>query len=115
MAHAAANPPFPIWFGLWFLVSIGSSAFFRRNRSAALKRRVWAPFLVVCSVAFVGIVWVMGRRVETLYVVVPAVILLTLVNLRTVRFCDGCGATVRGTAPWRAPAYCPTCGHALPR
>jgi len=114
MAPASVNPPFPMYFGLWFLVSIGSAAFFRYNRNAALKRRVWPAFLVVASLVFVGIVWFVGRRVEVLAFVVPAVALLTLANLRMVRFCGACGDTVRSASPWRRAVYCPRCGSKLP-
>jgi len=113
MANGSVNPPFPVFFGVWFVISFGSAAFFRLNKNASLKRKVWAPFLVVTSLVFIGVVWTITKRVEVLYFLVPAVCLLTLVNLRMVRFCDSCGDTVRSQSPWRKPAFCPKCGAHL--
>ena len=113
MASASVNPPFPVAFGVWFVISIGAAAFFRFNKNAELKRKAWAPLLVVASVVFVGIVWTLSRKLEVLFVVIPAVCLLTLANLRMTRFCDACGVTVRSPSPWRPAAYCPRCGAGL--
>ena len=113
MATASVNPPFPVFFGIWFVISFGSAAFFRLSKNADLKRRVWVPFLVVTSVVFIGFVWSTIKQVQVLYWLVPAVCILTLINLRTVQFCNSCGVTVRTPSPWRKAAFCPKCGAHL--
>ncbi|KQV45118.1 hypothetical protein [Massilia sp. Root335] len=78
-----------------------------------MKRKVWPPFLGIVGVLFLGFTWTMGVPLETFFFAVPAVALITLLNLRTVRFCNSCGATLRSQNAFSKPAYCSKCGAKL--
>jgi hypothetical protein len=44
---------------------------------------------------------------------IPAVALMTFLNLRNTKFCDACGKTLINQNPFSPPAFCSKCGAAL--
>ncbi|MEO8390984.1 MAG: hypothetical protein ABI893_04590 [Polaromonas sp.] len=115
MPQHQADTVFPIFVAVWVVLGLGSSAFFFLNKDAALKRRVWPGFTVVTGVVFLFFVWLMGAGAEVLLVGVPAVVLITALNLRAVRFCDSCGKTLMNQNPFSPPRFCSKCGAELKR
>jgi hypothetical protein len=112
--HAGSpNEIFPIFFGVWVVLGLFSAGFFFLNKNAALKRKVWPPFVIATGVLFVGFTMVMGFPSSMLFVVVPAVALITFLNLRAVQFCNSCGATIMSQNPLSKPSFCSKCGAAL--
>lgn len=110
MPSSSAEQVFPIFFGVWVVLGLFSAAFFFLNKNAVLKRKVWPPFVVVTGMLFLGFTWAMGFPAQVMYVAVPAVIAITLLNLRAVQFCGSCGATQMSQNPFSKPAYCSKCG-----
>jgi hypothetical protein len=96
---------------IWILLSLFSSGFFFFNRNAALKRKLWPWFVTGVGVLFLGFVGFFGGY-RVLYFAGPAVALITLLNLRTVRFCDSCGRTIYKTF-LSPPKFCSQCGAEL--
>src|SRR5947208_13689298 len=84
---------FMIAAAIWGPICIGSAAFFYLNRNAALKRKVYVPFVVVFHGLFLALGWFVfvDAPREFLIVAVPIVVLVTLLNIRAGRFCDSCG------------------------
>jgi len=72
--------------------------------------RVWVPLIAVAFLAIV--VWFTGSG-ALLPVTIPAVALITFLNLRSTRFCDGCGRTVYTQNLLKPARYCPHCGALL--
>jgi len=113
VAQGNSNQIFPIFFGVWVALGLSSAGFFLFSKNAKLKRKVWPPLVVVTSVMFIGFAWVMGMPVNTFYLMLPAVALITLLNLRAARFCVSCGATIMSQNPFSKPAFCHKCGAKL--
>lgn len=113
MANGNLSPLIQVFFGFWAVLGLCSAGFFRLNKNARLKRKVWPPFVIVTGVLFIGFVWAISKRAEILYVLIPAVALISMLNLRVVQFCDACGATLRSPNPFRRPAFCSKCGAGL--
>ena len=105
---------FLIFFATWVVLGVLSFAFFTFNRNAALKRKVWTPFVVATALIFVGFIWLVGAPSQVLYVAGPAVALITMLNIRTTRFCDSCGRTIFAQNPFSRPEFCHKCGAKLP-
>lgn len=105
---------FPIFFGVWMLLGLGSFAFFHLNRNAVLKRKVWPIVVLLSGILFIGFIWKMGIRGNGVYMAVPAVVLISLLNLRATKFCDSCGRTLHNQGLFSAAEYCPKCGVKLP-
>lgn len=113
VANGNLSPLFPVFFGVWGVLALCSAGFFRLNKNANLKRKVWPPFVVTTSIVFIGFAWATSKRAEVLYVLVPAVALIALLSLRTVQFCNSCGATLWSPSPFLKPAFCSKCGASL--
>jgi hypothetical protein len=109
-----ANPDqiFPVFLGVWVVLGLCSAGFFL-SKNAQLKRKVWPPFVVVTGILFAGFVWSMGIPSEGLIIFVPAIALITFLNLRAVQFCNSCGATTMSQNPLSKPAVCSKCGAGL--
>ena len=98
---------------LWALLGLASFVFFTFHRNAVLKRRVWRVGVPVLGVAFLGLVAWFTRSAVMLLFALPAVALITFLNLRSVRFCDACGQTVYTHGWIQAMRFCPGCGAPL--
>ena len=115
MPQHQADAVFPIFMTVWVVLGLGTSAFFFLNKDSALKRKVLPTFSVAVGALFLFFVWMMGAPTEVLIVGVPAVVLITVLNLRSIRFCDSCGKTLMGQNPLSPPKFCSKCGSPLQR
>lgn len=112
---AQAERVFPIFMGVWIVLGIFSTAFFFLNNDAALKRKVHPPFVIGVSILFLGFVVLMGtpRNVFFYCIFVPAIVLITFMNLRNTKFCNTCGKTLINQNPFVRPRFCSKCGASL--
>jgi hypothetical protein len=115
MPHSQADQVFPIFFGVWVVLGLFSAVFFLFGKNASLKRKVWPPFTIATAVLFVGFAWAMGFPSQVFLVMIPAVAFITFLNLRSVKFCDGCGKTIMSQNPFSPPQFCSKCGARLAR
>jgi len=104
---------FPVFIGVWVVLGLFSAGFFFLGKNAKLKRKVWPPFVVATAVLFVGFTWATDLPADALFIVVPVVALITILNLRAVQFCNSCGATVMSQNFFSKPAFCSKCGAGL--
>lgn len=105
---------FPIFFGTWVVLGIISFAIFFIGKNAQLKRKLWPPFVIGTGVLFIGFICAMGFGGQALYIMVPAVVLITFLNLRSTKFCDSCGKTIINQNFLVRPEFCSKCGAKLP-
>jgi hypothetical protein len=117
VTHRGGGPPpeFVAFMVVWVLLGLVSFLFFHFNRNASLKRRVWPAFIVAVGVIFGGFVYyTMGRQQpQVLYLMVPALILISFLNIRMTRFCDSCGKTLHRQPLFSRTQFCPHCGAEL--
>lgn len=98
---------------IWIAMGATSLVFFHFNRDAKLKRKVFPWFISGIGILFVGFIVLEGFPAMALYVAVPGIIAVSLINVLVTKFCDRCGRTI--TNPdWFSPMrYCPKCGADL--
>ncbi|MET7014560.1 hypothetical protein [Uliginosibacterium flavum] len=101
---------FQLFIAVWIALGIGSALFFFLNRNAALKRRVLPLFIIVTSALFLGFIWFSSKSTQVLQFMGPAVVLIAILNIRTIRFCDDCGRTIHNQNPFSSPKFCSKCG-----
>ena len=108
-------PEFIVFMVVWACLGLGSFLFFHFNHNADLKRRIWPAFIIAIGLIFGGFVYyMMGReQPHVLYLLVPAIILISLLNMRTTRFCDSCGKTLSRQPIFSRTQFCPHCGAQL--
>ena len=115
MVIGHAPQGFPVFVVIWVLMGFGLSAFLSLNRNAALKRKVWPIASVATGLVFIVFALTMGAPVSALVIMVPFVGLITLLNLRAMKFCDRCGKTIRTRNVFSSTKFCPECGASLER
>ena len=98
---------------LWIVLGVAFAAFFLLNRDAGLKRKALPPALIAVGLIFLGVMWAVGLPPETFYMAVPAVALITLLNMRLIHFCDACGRTLHSQNPFSRAKFCSKCGARL--
>src|SRR5262245_7282586 len=106
---------FPMFFGVWVALGLVFTAFFYLNKDAALKRKVHPPFAIAVGVLFLGFVMLTGKPRDAffLFVMVPAIALITLLNIRNTKFCSACGKMLVSQNPFAPPKFCTKCGASL--
>lgn len=104
---------FPIFFGTWIVLGVIGGVIFFVGKDAKLKRKLWPPFVIGTSILFIFFVYLMGFGGEVMYIMVPAVILITFLNLRSTKFCDSCGKTVINQNIISKSEFCSKCGSKL--
>ena len=108
-------PEFIVFMVVWVLLGLGSFLFFHFNRNAALKRQVWPAFIIAVGLIFGGFVYFSTGRQQprVLYLMVPALLLISFLNIRQTRFCDSCGKTLYRQPIFSRTQFCPHCGAEL--
>ena len=104
---------FPIFFGAWVVLGVISFVIFFVGKNAELKRKLWPPFVIGTGALFVFFVYQMDVGGEAMYMMVPAVIFITFLNLRATKFCDSCGKTIINQNFFVKPEFCSKCGEKL--
>jgi len=105
------------FFGTWIVLGIGGTVVFFVRKDVAFKRKWWPWYVILAGglfVLFATAIAVLETRslkaLALLIVMVPFVALTSYLNLRFIKFCDGCGATAYDMN-WFAPMrFCPKCG-----
>ena len=104
---------FPIFVGSWVVLGLVSFMIFFRGKNVQLKRKLLAPFIIGAGVLFTGFTYAIVPGGQALYIIVPAVILITIFNLRSIIFCDSCGKITNNQNFLVKPEFCSKCGEKL--
>lgn len=98
---------------VWMLLVFASSVFFSLNKNAALKRRIYPPFVIAAGFVPVGLLAFL--RVPAEFVVGAGIVIAALgaLTIRTVKFCDACGRTAHSQNPFAPPKFCSKCGAGI--
>ena len=103
----------PVFIVVWIVLGLFSAGFFLLNKNAQLKRKVLPPFVVGTGILFAGFMLATGAPWEVMLIFGPAIALITFLNLRSITFCNSCGATLMNQNPFSKPAFCSKCGASL--
>lgn len=110
------HPEFGTFFvATWAILMIAGLWLNFIDRNIARKKRLLPVFIVGAGVLFAvfASLIIADLRVITFFIV-PAIVLVTFLNLRLTRVCSSCGRTVINGGSWlEIPKYCPRCGAKL--
>ena len=87
--------------------------YFLFSRNPSRKRRLYRPYLITADTFFLLIMVALGFPWPVVFLAIPLVGIATVLNLRQLRFCDGCGTTNWTVVPFRRPRHCSDCGAPL--
>ena len=86
---------------------------FSPNKNPDLKRKLFPPFVVGIGILFIGFIYLTDPSFSGFYVIIPATIIIVILNIRDTKFCGSCGKTLMLNRLLTKPGYCPNCGEKL--
>jgi hypothetical protein len=108
----AARPEIAPWFVMtWILLALSGLWFTYFGTNIARKKRLIPFFIIGSGALFIVFVLLMIGDVRVLLFMVPAVVLICLLNLRMIRVCsvmqtnDSCGSRGLSSAPSAVHGY----------
>jgi hypothetical protein len=108
-----ADKVFPIFLGTWIVLGILSFYLFFIRNDYEFKIKYYKYFIILVGLLFIGFVSVMGAPFQVYLMMVPAVILISFLNIKFTQFCKSCGKTIINTMPFTKIKFCPKCGKEL--
>jgi hypothetical protein len=104
----------PVFVGVWITLGIAGLWFTYFDKNVARKKRLIPVFIVSAGAIFALFTFLItGGSLGAMLLVVPAVVLITFLNLRQYRVCSACGRTIH-SGMWFAKAeFCSKCGARL--
>ena len=104
---------FPIFFVVWIALGVAGFFLFYVSRNVQFKKKYFPWYVILAGVLFVFYALGMGLPSEMLYFMVPVVVLITFLNIRSTKFCDNCGRTIFKQTWFTRVEYCAKCGAKL--
>ncbi len=104
---------FVILMGLFVAFGLAGSIVFLVSKNAAFKKKYFPWYVISIGVIFGLSIIVTGMDFVGLIVFLPAIALITFMNLRMTKFCDSCGKTIINRALFSKVNYCSNCGAKL--
>ncbi len=101
-----------IYFGVWAALAIADLYLLFGTKNAKLKRILFPLLVIFAGVWVLLFIVFLGFPRHVLYIAIPSVILITILNLKLTKFCDACGSVVRGEF-FSVPKQCNNCGAKL--
>ncbi len=99
-----------LFFVCWAAIAIASVLLFQFNKNASLKKRLLPWFHLFADAVFVGFLGWLGAPLPAFLLVIPALMLITALNVWGTKFCPHCGRT--SFHAYRA-RFCTRCGRPL--
>jgi hypothetical protein len=98
---------------VWVTLGISGFFFFTRSRDVDLKRRLYPVYVIAAAVLFGAFILFTAKHWTVPLAMIPLLVVIVMINLRSVRFCGSCGRMTRSSWPIRRPTYCDACGASL--
>jgi hypothetical protein len=106
--------------GTWIALGVCGFVAFYLPRDASFKRKWFPRFIILVGVLFVlfstTLVVLESRSLSelgVLVILVPAVAVISFLNMRFTRFCSKCGATTYDVNWFSPTRFCSKCGAEL--
>ena len=101
---------FNLFATIWIVLGIVSFLLFFVSNNAKLKKKLYAPFTIGAGLLFILFLYLIVPQPAVLIVAIPMVILITVMNLKTIKFCSQCGKTIMQKSVFSKAKHCPKCG-----
>ena len=104
---------FPIFFVVWVALGVAGFFLFYVSKNARFKKKYFPWYAILAGVVFISFGLMIGFPSEMLYLMVPAVALITFLNIKSTKFCENCGRTIINQMWFTKVEYCAKCGAKL--
>jgi hypothetical protein len=109
-----------IFMTTWFVLMIGGFVLFYLGGNAEFKRKWFPRYVILGGILFLGFTTAMMARMMNVaeligmwLFMVPTICLISWLNIRMTKFCDGCGKTISNQNWFSRIRFCPNCGSGL--
>lgn len=102
----------PVFIATWIILGI-AGVWFLIDRNVPRKKRLLPVFIIGTGAAFVIFVFLITGDVHVLAFVLPAAVLISILNLHMIKICSGCGRTIQSGIWFAKAEYCSKCGAKL--
>jgi uncharacterized membrane protein len=106
--HPAA---FHAFFVVWMILIISNAVFFHGNKNVALKRRFLPVTAFGVGILFIGFTTYLTGKISPIMII--AVTVIIILNVKGTKICDACGKTNHGRNPFVPQKHCTNCGAPL--
>jgi len=103
----------PYFLATWVVPGTLGMWFFFVDRNVNRKKRLLPFFIIGTGALFVIFVFLITADLRVLAFVLPASILIAVMNLRMIKVCSSCGRTVQSGIMFAKAEYCSKCGAKL--
>jgi hypothetical protein len=108
------HPEITPWFiATWIVLGIVGLWSMYLDKDVARKKRLLPVFIIGSGALFVVFVFLISGSFGILAFMIPAVVLISFLNLRMIRICSACGRTIHSGMWFTRPEYCSKCGASL--
>lgn len=104
---------FPVFYVVWISLGLAGFFLFYLSKDVTFKKKYFPWYVVLAGFLFVSFGLISGLPLRLLYIMVPAVALITFLNIRSTKFCDSCGRTMIDQNWFSKVEYCAKCGAKL--
>lgn len=98
---------------IWVALVVGSVMIFQRGKDVAKKRKLWPIYTVFSNVVIGGFIIYMQPPTVWLVAILVLLVPLTLLTIRSTKFCDSCGQASRSPFFMKPPQKCSHCNKPL--
>jgi len=103
----------PLFIATWIALGIASLWFLYFDKNVVRKKRLLPIFIIGSGALFVIFVFSINGDLRVMAFVVPAVVLISFLNLRMIKVCSSCGRTINSGLCFLRAEYCSKCGAKL--
>lgn len=103
-------------YGLFFalfcslaVIGVVAHLFFYEGTNVALKRKLWPVYIIFAGAMLIGLAWTVLGLNWKLAIPIVSVSFIAVTNIRSVLFCEPCGALVRSATVVDRPTMCARC------
>lgn len=98
---------------IWLGLTVGSVMLFQCGNDVAKKRRLWPIYTVFSNVVIGGFIIFMQPPVVWMISILILLVPVTLLTIRSTKFCDSCGQASRSPFFMKPPQACSHCKKPL--
>lgn len=98
---------------IWLGLTVGSIMLFQRGKDVVKKRKLWPLYTIFSNVVIGGFIVFMQPPSIWLISILLLLIPITILTIRSTKFCDSCGNASRSPFFMKPPQKCSHCNKAL--
>jgi hypothetical protein len=102
-----------LFIGVWIALGMVGAWVLYLDKNIVRKRRLRPLFIIGSAVTFALFTFLISGDLGSMAIVLPALVVITFLNLRQFKVCSSCGRTIHSGLRFTKATYCLKCGERL--